>query len=145
MGTAQCSRSCLHALDKTDNIVLGVSDEAFKKEEDEATAMRGCVVIRADASSLSLLGGDGVRASRYHVLVYASKKQRHVTRSTFAAELFGRCDTIGTMLAVILALQEVEIGTVTIEQARRLREYGPYHYATIICVDAMSVVGGSAA
>ena len=67
----------------------------------------------------------------------ASKKQRHVTRSTFAGELFGCCDTIDTMLVVILALQEVETGMVTIEQARRLREYGPYHYATIMCVDAM--------
>ena len=45
------------------------------------------------------------------------------------------------MLVVILALQEVETGTETIEHARRLREYGPYHYATIICVDAMPVFG----
>ena len=32
--------------DKADNIVLGFSDAAFKKEEDEATAMRCCVVAR---------------------------------------------------------------------------------------------------
>ena len=101
--------------------------------------MRGCVVIRADASSFGLLDGDGSRSSRCHVLEYASKKQRHVTRSTFAEDLFGCCDTLDIMQVVILALQEVETGTVTTEQARRLREYGPYHYATVICVDAMSV------
>ena len=117
--------------DKADNIVLGVSDAPAKKEEDEATAMRGCVVISADASSFGLLDGDGSRSSRCHVLEYASKKQRHVTRSTFAAELFGCCDTLDMMLEVILALQEFETGTVTTEQARRLREYGLYHYATI--------------
>ena len=87
--------------DKADNIVLGVSDAAFKKEEDEATAMRGCVVIRADASLFGTLDGDVLRSSRCHVLEYASKKQRHVTRSTFAVELFGCCDTIDIMLVVI--------------------------------------------
>ena len=95
---------------KADNIVLGVSDAAFKKEEDESTAMRGCAVIRADASSSGLLDGDGLRSSRCHVLENTPKKQRHVTRSTFAAELFGCCDTIDIMLVVILALQEVEDG-----------------------------------
>ena len=83
--------------------------------------MRGCVIIRADVSSFGTLDGDGLRSSRCHVLEYAPKKQRHVTRSTFAAELFGCCDTLDTMLVVILALQKVETGTVTAEQARRLR------------------------
>ena len=45
------------------------------------------------------------------------------------------------MLVVVLALHEVETGTMTIEQARQLREYGPRHYSIIICVDAMFVFG----
>ena len=125
-----------------DNLVIGISDAAFKKEEDEATAMRGCVIIRTEAKAQGILSGvdgNGVRDSLCHILEYASKKQRHVTRSTFAAELFGCCDTCDTLLVVILALHEVETGTMSIDQARRLREYGPYHYPTFICVDAMSV------
>lgn len=86
-------------------------------------------------------GADGtnVRDCCCHILEYASKKQRHVTRSTFAAELFGCCDTCDTLLVAILALHEVETGTMCIDQARRLREYGPYHYPTYIFVDAMFV------
>ena len=86
-------------------------------EEEKATAMRGCVVIRADASAFNLLDSTGVREARCHILDYALKKQRQLTRSAFAADLFGGCDTIDTMLVFILASQEVKTGTVTIEQA----------------------------
>ena len=115
--------------DSKDNIIFGISDAAFKKEEEEATAMRGCVVIRTSSQSLHMLADCSearLRESPCHILEFASKKQRHVTRSTFAAELFGATDTADTMLVVVLALHEVETGTITIEQARRLREYGPY-------------------
>lgn len=43
------------------------------------------------------------------------------------------------MLVVVLALHEVETGTMTIEQVKRLREFGPHCYTSIVCVDAMSV------
>ena len=104
--------------------------------------MRGCVVIRTSSSSLRMIADCSearLREAPCHILEFASKKQRHVTRSTFAAELFGATDTADTMLVVVLALHEVETGTITIEQARRLREYGPYCCQTILCVDAMSV------
>ena len=129
--------------DHKDNVIIGISDAAFKKEDDEATAMRGCAVIRADSTATKLItedcSSDRLRQSTCHILEFASKKQRHVTRSTFSAELFGCCDTCDTLLVVVLALHEVETGTMTLEQAKRLREFGPHCYTSIVCVDAMSV------
>ena len=122
--------------------ILGISDAAFKKEDEDATAMRGCLVVRTDGNALSTRG-DAARPTicggNVHILEYASKKQRHVTRSTFAAELFGACDTADLILVVNLAIHEIETGPVTTSEARRLRDEGGFLYKAFLCIDAMSV------
>ena len=59
-----------------------------------------------------------------HILELVFRKQRHVTRSMFAAELFGVCDTADLLLFVNLANREVEKGPVSTGEARRLRDKG---------------------
>eukprot|EP00974_Lingulodinium_polyedra_P111423 10777188-Lingulodinium_polyedra.AAC.1 len=45
--------------------------------------MRGCVIVLANTS-----GEDTLASSKVQLIDYASRKQKHVCRSTFAAELF---------------------------------------------------------
>ena len=67
--------------------VLAVRGSSFKKEEEDGHAMKGVFILLGG-------GGDGVGVSTnaIHILDYATKKHHHVTRSTFAAELFSACD-----------------------------------------------------
>ena len=124
----------------TGNFVVGISDAAFKKEDDEATAMRGCVVCRLSHSCIVSEGTTTkLKSGTSHILEYASRKQRHVTRSTFAAELFGACDCMDLVWVVGLALHEIEMGPVTAMTARQIRDEGGFHYGAYLCVDAMSV------
>ena len=119
--------------------VLVVSDSSFKKEEDDGHAMKGVFILLAG-------GGNGkVRAEVIHILDYAARKQQHVTRSTFAAELFSACDGVDHGLLVITTLHEIERGNRSAGEARRLREEGGSAFNMWLCVDAMSVLAAMTA
>ena len=127
-------------MNPANNFVVGISDAAFKKDEDEATAMRGCVVCRLGSDCIVTDGStEKLKGGATHILEFASRKQRHVTRSTFAAELFGACDCMDLILVVNLALHEIEMGPVPAMTARQLRDEGGLCYSTYLCIDAMSV------
>ena len=79
--SASSSRSCSSLR------ILTVSDSSFKKEDDDGHAMKGVFILLGAGSS-------GVRTTNVHILDYAARKQQHVTRSTFAAELFAACDGV---------------------------------------------------
>ena len=74
-----------------------------------------------------------------HLIDYASRKQRHVTRSTFAAELFAATDAFDQLWNVAVAWHEVKCGPQTATVIRQLREQGGLDPQTAICVDALSV------
>merc|ERR1712015_468717 len=69
--------------------VVALSDSAFKKEDESGHAMRGCVVMLVPKHGT--LEQD-IKRGDVHLIDYASRKQRHVTRSTFAAELLAAAD-----------------------------------------------------
>ena len=73
-----------------------------------------------------------------HLLDWACKSQRHVTRSTFAAELFGAGDSIDHGLLLSQLLKEVECGEISATQARNMREDGGF-LPIALYLDAMSV------
>ena len=118
--------------------LIAVSDSAFKREEDEhghasGHAMRGCVIVRAgadpaDSTSLNV-----------QVLDYVSRKQRHVCRATFAAELFGAVDSIDALLQLCSVQYELCNGSQSLDRLRRLREDGGYGIKCWVAVDARSV------
>ena len=112
-----------------------VSDAAFKKEEEKGHALRGALYLRAEGH----LAHSHITNSVIHVLEFQTKAIRHVTRSTFAAELHSACDSADLGLLVLLILHEFHSGEVTKAQARHLRTYGGYSINMSMQIDAMSV------
>ena len=105
------------------------SGAAFKQEEEKGHSMRGAAFIRA-------LGSDdnaSMANAPAHILDYVSRAQRHVTRSTFAAELFSACDACDHGILTSLMLREIVKGVGDRGVARSLREYG--WHAIPFCVD----------
>ena len=118
--------------------LLAVTDSSFKKEEDDGHAMKGVFILLGGGSS-------GVKTDAVHVLDYAARKQHHVTRSTFAAELFSACDGVDHALMLAITLHEIERGCSGAGEARRLREEGGLAFSIWLCIDAMSVLAATSA
>ena len=94
------------------------SDAAFKKEEEKGHSMRGACYIKSfgqDQASVT-------KACQGHFLDFASRSQRHVTRSTFPAELFATCDTADHGMRLSLMLHEIAYGPVSKAVVRNMRE-----------------------
>ena len=91
-----------------------VSDAAFKKETEDGYSLRGALYVRSGPQ-----GGSGTAEAfvstkePVHLVEYACKSQRHVTRSTFAAELLGAGDTIDQGLLISQLIHELEVGPLT--------------------------------
>ncbi len=81
-----------------------VTDAAFKKEEGKGHALRGSIHLRARGSTSEFFRADSVA----HILEYLSKAIRHVSRSTFAAELLASCDSVDLGILINLMLHEIE-------------------------------------
>ena len=84
--------------------IATVSDSAFKALEFEGLALRGCFVFLVE------IGKDGKPGGKCMLIDYYSRKQVHVCRSTFAAELFAVIDAVGHALKIALCLTEVKNG-----------------------------------
>ena len=117
-----------------DALVL-VSDSAFKARETDGLSMRGLVCLRMQRENLYKTGPVAC-----HLLHTVSKSQRHVTRSTFASELFAANDSMDFGLVQRLSLHELTHGHITWESARILQEE-PWKFSSklILVVDAKSV------
>ena len=74
-----------------------------------------------------------------HVLDWQCKNQRHVTRSTFAAELLSGGDAVDQGMLLSQLMHELASGPITATEARELRLKGGYKIPQILYVDAMSV------
>ena len=131
---------CYKQLPEYPDTLAVVSDSAFKAETDSGLSMRGCVEFRASSQALA-----GTQDVPLHILDYAARAQRHVTRSTFSSELFSLTDTLDSGLVHILALHELQQGPVTLGEAKRLREEGGYAVALNAYIDAMSVFAATVA
>ena len=122
--------------------LLGFSDSAFKREDEDNTghAMRGCIIVLANAAS-----PDTMCSGKVQVLDYVSRKQKHVCRATFAAELFAAVDTADMLIMLNGALYELQHGVQTTERMRKLREEGGYSLPSWLLIDADSVFSAIAA
>ena len=73
-----------------------------------------------------------------HVLDWACKSQRHVTRSTFSAELLAACDATDQGILIAHMLRELEHGPMSALEARNRRMAGGY-IPVAVYLDAKSV------
>ena len=105
------------ALSKYPDCLVLVSDSAFKAREQDGLSMRGMVALRMHSGDLN-----GAGDAPCHMVHTVSKTQRHVTRSTFASELFAATDAVDFGLTQVLSLIELISGPMTWENAYRLQE-----------------------
>jgi hypothetical protein len=126
---------------RTSHIRL-ISDAAFRKEDDDAHALKGAVFVRVDADPDDIASGGATKKLSEiscHVIDYYSRKQRHVTRSTFGAELFAACDAADHGILMAQIVQEMLYGVDTYATARQRREHDGWQVPIVLAVDAMSV------
>lgn len=105
------------AMHKYPDCLVLVSDSAFKAREQDGLSMRGMAALRMHSEDLNKLGN-----APCHMVHTISKTQRHVTRSTFASELFAATDAVDFGLTQVLSLIELTSGPMTWESAYRLQE-----------------------
>ena len=97
--------------------------------------MRGLACLRMSRNDLDKQGD-----MKCHLLHTVSKSQRHVTRSTFASELFAGNDSMDFGLLQRLSLHEMCFGHITWERARQLQEEtAEMKVKLALVVDARSV------
>ena len=112
-----------------------ISDAAFKKEEEKGHSHKGTLYLRAEGTTLDSFHKSG----KVHVLEQLCKAIRHVTRSTFSAELHGACDAADLGIFLSLMMHEIKCGVVSKQQARAMRDQGGYAVPMVLEIDAMSV------
>ena len=100
------------------NALLQISDSSYKARAEDGLSVRGLISVRIDL--------DRVRAGDpnvpCHLLDFANKAQRHVTRSTFSSELFAATDAVDIGLLNRIALHEVEKGLLSAPEAKAIVE-----------------------
>jgi hypothetical protein len=109
-----------------------VADSSFKKEEEKGHSLRGVLQLRCAGNKFEVGG-------ICHVLDFATKALRFVTRSTFSAELLGGCDSFDLGILIIFILHEILCGVPSKADARVLRERGGFAVPAVLCIDALSV------
>jgi len=120
------------------------SDAAFKAtpEESSGLALRGCVVLLAEARSHELISPEG----NCHLLEYVCRRQRRVVRSTYSAELNGLIDSVEITLLVQFMLHQLYRGTdQSSTQLARAQEDGQLYPVVKAATDAMAVFSSVAA
>ena len=93
-----------------------VSDVAFKKETEDGYSLRGVTYLRGVVHD-----SFDSKDAKVHVIDWVCKAQRHVCRSTFAAELLGAGDAVDQGILVCRMLYEIQYGALTATQARERR------------------------
>ena len=100
--------------------------------------LRGALYLRVPGSKSSAFA-NWQKQVIVHVLDWVCKNQRHVTRSTFAAELLSGGDAVDHGLLLSQMLHEVLEGPMTAVEARNQRIAGRFSVPMVLYVDAMSV------
>ena len=113
-----------------------VSDAAFRKETDTGHALRGAIYllcVKNTNEGYQAAVGDSNTAQQYmqgscnsHIADYACGSEKHVTRSTFSAELFAACGAADKGILIGIAIHEVMCGVTSKEANKKLREEGGF-------------------
>jgi len=110
-----------------------VPDSSFSAGDTEGLVMRGCfIMIVAQDQECSPTG-------MVAVLDFYARKQSHVCRSTFAAELHSALDAYNQAFIIQCALTELTLGAQTATQLLERTAQGALMPPMELCVDAKSV------
>ena len=131
-------------LDMSKLCITVFSDAAFKAvpEESSGLALRGCVILLAEANKDELLSPKG----NCHMLEYVCRRQRRVVRSTYSAELNGLIDSVEVTMLVQFLLHQLYYGThQSSSQLARAQESGQLRPPVKAATDARAVFDSVAA
>ena len=109
-----------------------IADSSFKKEEEKGHSLRGLLVLLCD-------GLDYTKGGVCHVLDFATKALRLVTRSTFSSELLGACDSFDHALMLLFIMNEISRGVPSKLDQKAFREHGGFAVPAALYIDALSV------
>ena len=113
--------------------VVVISDSAFKSEDQD------CLAIRSGIIALTSKNGTLLGCNRLQVLEFVTKKQSKVCRSTFAAELHGCLDILGTANVINSALTEILSGAKSADELSKMQDEGTHSLDLDTVIDAKSV------
>ena len=113
--------------------LVAVSDSSFSAGDTQGLVMRGCVLLLVDGTGNASPGG------HVQVLDWYARKQPHVCRSTFAAELHAVLDAVNQAIVVQALLTELRHGPMTATALADMQGVGKLSPPLHVCVDAKSV------
>jgi alkylated DNA repair dioxygenase AlkB len=117
--------------------LIVISDSAFRKEDKDGLAMRGCIVALTELH-------DGQPGGKMQVLEHYSRKQKRVCRSTFSAELNALVDALESGKVVMFMITELMVGSCSAEDLQQREELGRWPLPLECAVDAKSVFAAAA-
>jgi len=120
-----------HRLKPPTRLVIA-SDSSFSAGDTAGLVMRGCVLMLVETDGSTPMG-------KVQVLDWFSRKQPHVCRSTFAAELHAALDALNQGLIVQALLSEIALGTRSARELLDIQSAGRCQPELHLCVDARSV------
>ena len=109
-----------------------ISDSAFQAKDQDCLAVKSGIVCLMQ-KSVSTVDGS------VSPIEWVSKKQTHVCRSTYAAELHSALDLIGIACIINSAFTETLNGTCSSRELATLQDKGGYALTMNLFIDAMSV------
>jgi hypothetical protein len=118
--------------DTVDLKILCISDSAYRREDPSCLAMRGSLIAR---SSNHAERPGGV----HHPLEYFSKRQRKVTRSTFAAETMSLADGVEISRVIAQTFTAIQFPKETMSQLVVREETGKMFLPIHAAVDCKSL------
>jgi Reverse transcriptase (RNA-dependent DNA polymerase)/Integrase core domain len=118
--------------------ILVISDSAFRREDESGLAMRGALVCIAEDQP-------GNPGGRIHILEFYSRKQKRVTRSTFAAELHALADSLEVGKLICYSLCEIMRPRIKVTDLLSTAETDRLIVRIVACIDAKSVFDSLAA
>ena len=109
-----------------------VSDSAYKALEPDCLAIKsGIIMLKHD--------GEDSSSSRIAPIEWTSKKQSHICRSTYAAELHSSLDLVGLGMIISSALNEVMHGAQSALTLAEWQNSGRFAVPQELYIDARSV------
>ena len=114
--------------------LIAVSDSAFQALENDGLAVKGCFILLIEMNNPESPGG------KCQIIDFFSRKQSHVCRATFAAELFAVLDAIGHAMKVAALFTEVIYGKKTAEELLDMQDNNQMGLSIHAVVDAKSVL-----
>ena len=119
--------------------IVAISDSGFKGEDQDHLAVRSGIICLVNKNFPT------IGRNQLQIVEFVSRKQSHVCRSTFSAELLSCLDLCGLALNISMAMTEVLLGPKSATELTDGLNAGKLALETEVVIDAASVYDAIAA